>query len=132
MTRHTRNRQMVKLAIMQGYHVPLWKWDFQTGTNLPMESSVKLATEIDKSFSWYREEVVNYRKGRKTLSNTVSFCIQGGRLPYQYIGVKMIPVKAGEKCKERYNHLAEMKDMLKSMEEDLKSRNTYDEEDEVL
>ncbi|ASR79833.1 hypothetical protein JANET_25 [Bacillus phage Janet] len=133
MARTTRNRQLIKLAFMQGYHVPIHKWNYQRGTNLPMWESIQLTDEIDKTFSWNRHEVVNYNKGRKTLSNSISFHVKGGagNLLYYYTGIRIIPVKHGEKYKSAYNHRAEWKHQLQSMEEDLKINNTYDE-DEVL
>lgn len=54
MTRHTRNKQLIKLAMMQGEDVKYAKWNYAPKLNLPIEYSCKLEKVIDPKFIWYR------------------------------------------------------------------------------
>ncbi|AEW47277.1 hypothetical protein BCB4_0045 [Bacillus phage B4] len=54
MTRHTRSKQLIKLAMMQGEDVNFAKWNYSPGHNLPIEYSYKLQGVLDESFRWKR------------------------------------------------------------------------------
>lgn len=67
MTRHTRSKQLIKLAIMQGWHVPLTKWNLSTGHNITIKESIEQQGVIDPTFKWSR-----YKFGGK-FKNVVHF-----------------------------------------------------------
>lgn len=58
MTRHTRSKQLIKLAMMQGEDVKFAKWNYSPGHNLTIEGSIaesnKWEKVIDPNFVWYR------------------------------------------------------------------------------
>lgn len=58
MTRHTRSKQLIKLAMMQGEDVKFEKWNYSPRHNLTIEDSIKEAikwdTVLDTSFKWVR------------------------------------------------------------------------------
>ncbi|USL89419.1 hypothetical protein vBBceHLY2_00143 [Bacillus phage vB_BceH_LY2] len=59
MTRHTRSKQLIKLAMMQGDDVKFAKWNYEPGHNLTIEASIEESNKwdkvIDTSFQWMRK-----------------------------------------------------------------------------
>lgn len=54
MTRHTRSKQLIKLAMMQGEDVRFAKWNYSPGLNVTISESCKRDTSIDQTFKWSR------------------------------------------------------------------------------
>ncbi|QVW28859.1 hypothetical protein [Bacillus phage SWEP1] len=67
MTRHTRSKQLIKLAMMQGEDVRFAKWNYSPGLNVTIKESCKRDTTIDPTFRWAR-----YKFGGK-FKNVIHF-----------------------------------------------------------
>ncbi|UNA01428.1 hypothetical protein MG295_00011 [Bacillus phage vB_BcgM] len=71
MTRHTRNKQLIKLEIMQGEDVRFAKWNYSSGYNLTIEESVRRQGIIDPTFRWVRYNLSGKVKNRIHFSSTI-------------------------------------------------------------
>lgn len=60
MTRHTRSKQLIKLAMMQGEDVKYAKWNYSPGHNLTIEYARKIDRVIDSEFKWYRSHKLKF------------------------------------------------------------------------
>ncbi|MEB9013900.1 hypothetical protein P4H82_27415 [Bacillus cereus] len=75
MTRHTRSKQLIKLAMMQGEDVNFAKWNYSPGHNIPIEYSFVLQGVLDPTFEWRRVETYP-----NTFVNYISYSKYGYRI----------------------------------------------------
>ena len=93
MTRHTRNKQLIKLDMMQGEDVKFAKWNYPTGYNLTIKESCKRLEVTDRTFRWVRYKINGVTKNRIHFASTIE--LQLGEKKSTIPCMRYIDVKRG-------------------------------------